>query len=198
MNTPRTKQPKRFNPDTWKQEFWRDAGSGDDHYGLCLEEPKAAVEFALLVTEFTHLEHFMEKFAAHVLGTDDDTASHIMRSIISAKARIELLTSALERARRNQNKSIEFDKVIEEFLTLNKIRNDYVHARYVTNAHSGEVKWVTPKSDPLLLNFAAYKPFDLDKMKEYRKRISNLIGKIFQVVADDLNATLPTEQAPLP
>ncbi|MEZ0242906.1 MAG: hypothetical protein ACAH11_05985 [Sphingomonas sp.] len=165
---------------------------------MALANEEAMIEFALLVTEFTQLEYFMERFAARVLGTDDETAAHVMRSIVSAKAKIDLLEATLERSRRNQGKPGEFDLVIDEFAALNKIRNDYVHARYMTNDMTGEVSWVRPKADPLLLDHSAYEPFDITKLKAARKRMVELIMQISLVVARDLAEEVEPEPTPRP
>ncbi len=183
MNTPRTKKPKRFDLEAWKAAYWKNLPTRNGRFGLALAHRDAAIQFALMVTEFTHLEHRMEDLAASIFATERGTASHIMRSIVSAKARIEVVKAVLERARHNSDKPQEIDEIIDEFWALNRIRNTYVHAQYQTNEDTGEVTWIRPQSDPTLLDDAAYEPFDPAQLEQARNRISGLFLKIADALA---------------
>lgn len=198
MNTPRTKRPKRFSEDSYREGILRGVKEPGGQFAMGLARSDAAIEFAMMTTEFTHLEILMERFAARLLGTDGDVAAHAMRSIISAKTRIDLMQTLLERARRNSDKGGEFDEIIEEYRHVNRLRNYYVHARYKTNASTGEISWIKPKGDPILLDmFGAYEDFNISGLKEARNRIAQLIIKMMRCVGHDIDPVQPPDTSPL-
>jgi len=194
MNTPKSKASKRFDLQAWKAAYWKDVGDRNGVFGMALANSDAAISFALTVTEFTHLEHYMEEFAALVIGTDWETASHILRSIVSVKGRMDVLRNVLERARQNADKPAVFDEIIDEFYAINNERNQFVHSQYMTNEATGEVSWIKLKDDPLLHRDAAYKPFNPQNLEELRDRISALRLKIsYQLALAQHEASAPPD-----
>jgi hypothetical protein len=187
MNTPkRTLEPKRFNIEQWKEAFWPGASERVGEYSMALDDQEAGLQFALMVSEFTHLEADLERFAARVLGTDEITASHIMRAIVAAKTRLDLLQNVLERSRRNVGKPVAFDEIIADFRRLNAARNSFVHASYQTRMQPFELQWSSPRDDKMLLGCAAYEPFDVGSLKRFREGMSTLSIKIAYQVALDI------------
>ena len=148
-----------------------------------LEGQEAALEFTLLVTEFTHLEHTMERVLSLIMKSDEMTAAHVMRSIVSANARIQLMRNLLERARHNSDKTSEYDEIIEEYSKINTNRNEFVHARWYTNIQSGKIFIIKRSDDKLIVDIAAKKEFDVKEFKSVRTRILNLTNKIYKLLA---------------
>lgn len=183
MNKP--KSLKRFDLEQYREKFRTNFGERDGHYGLAIENVDVACRFALFVTEFTHLEHALERLAAFILETSEENAAHILRSIASAKARLDLLKNVLEKARHNARKSASYDEFLSEFMRLNALRNKIVHARFMT-AESGEVFWLPRAADPMLLDLVAYEPFDVGIITDATKSITDLYQTIYRLCADEM------------
>lgn len=186
MNTPKSRKSKRFNIDDWREAYLNHPLNDSGTYSMAIANQEVAIEFALLVSEFTHLEYAMERVMARLLGTVDNTASHVMRSIVSAKARVDLMKLLLERSRLNAAKPDSFDAIIDEFWNINQARNRYVHARYQTNDGTGQVYVIFPNKDPLVVDDAAMKEFNLPEMASVRLRISKLWSQIYQAYFEDV------------
>lgn len=174
---------KRFDIDAWKKAYWKDSEKLATTYSMAIADPEIAIQFALFVTEFTHLENWMGRIASLILGTDESTTTHVMSAVVSANARIELMRRCLERARRNSDKPHSFDEIINRFELLNALRNKVVHAQYTTRQDSNEVLWKTRGSDPLLLDLVAYEPFEAAKLETGRREIVELTIAISHAVA---------------
>ncbi len=166
---------------------------GSGHFGMALDVPEFGHEFALLVSEFTHLEIDMERILARLLRVDNITAAHVMRSILSVKARIEMMRAVLQRARHTAAFPKEFDEILNEFADINKERNRLVHARWYTDINTGTVYIIRPNDDPMLLDMAAMTEFKLSEIKEVRTRLLDLFRKISRVVAQDIERAPPEE-----
>lgn len=187
------KNIKRFDIEVWKEAYWKEADNLASVYSMAIANPEVAIQFALFVTEFTHLEVWMDRIASLILGTDENTAAHVMSAVVSANARIELMRRCLERARRNSKKPLSFDEIITRFETLNSFRNKIVHARYTTRRDTDEVLWLTRGSDPLLIDLIAYEPFDVAKLEAGRREIVDLTIAISQAVAVEFAQLQPSE-----
>ena len=183
MNTPPT--PKRFNLQKWREKFIQGSQQGTGHFALALARDDACSEFALLVSEFTHLEHQMEDFVSRLMGTDREVAALVMRSVISISARIDLMQALLTRARRNQSKSVEFDEIIREFKSIKNVRNAFVHGRWQTDLNDGTIYLIKPGEDPFVMNNSAMQAFDISEFKSLRNRINDLVIKIYLTVGVD-------------
>lgn len=184
MNTPKT--PKRFDIEKWKKAYSDNIGKGSGDFTAGIEGAQAAGEFALLVSEFTHLEYRMEMILARLIDTTQWTASLILRSILSAQARINLMKGLLERGRQNTEKSLAFDEIIAEFSEINKTRNIYVHARWLTDIKTGQLYIVRPTADPLVVDMAAMEAFEIDEFQQIRRRIVDLCVAINKAYALDV------------
>lgn len=191
------KKVKRFDIDVWKDAYWKDAEKLAGAYSMAIANPEIAIQFALFVTEFTHLEVWIDRIASLILGTDENTTTHVMSAVVSANARIELMRRCLERARRNSDKPLSFDDIISRFDSLNTLRNKIVHARYTTRQDTDQVLWQPRGSDPLLLDLVAYEPFDVAKLKTGRQEIVELGIAISHAVAVEFEKT-PVAETSLP
>jgi hypothetical protein len=191
MNTP--KKTKRFDLELWKSEYWQMPLKGSGQFGLALDCPKVGPQFALLVSEFTHLEFAMERILGVLLRVDDATAAHVMRSIVSAKARIEMMQAVLERARHTATYPKEFDEILVEFSGINRERNHLVHARWYTDTNTGTVYIIRPNDDPLLLDMQAMTEIKESDLKVIRDRIIELWKKISFELAKHYETLPPKE-----
>jgi len=185
MNTPRTKKPKRYNAEKWREEFWRGDRPSGGSFAIGITNPNIASLVGSFIAAFNNLDEVMEHFAAVIIGCDVDVATHIMRSVISAKARTDLLTAALERGAKNAQRPESYDEIIEEFKAINSFRNDIAHAKYQTNLETADVSWVRPKADPLLLRHAAFEAFNPNDILAIAVRMRALTVKIAQVLGQE-------------
>jgi hypothetical protein len=181
MNTP--PRPKRFSLDQWRETYWSDVYKGSGQFGLALDGAEGTLQFALMVTEFTHLEHSMERVLALLLEVDEMIAAHVMWSILSARARIEVMQSVLERARHTARYPVDFDQILAEFKKINTARNIFVHARWYTDLVTGTIYMIGPNDDPTLLGMAAMKEFDIAEIKALRNRMVDLHLQISRICA---------------
>jgi hypothetical protein len=182
MNTPR--QRKRFDLEEWKSAYWPNVRKGSGQFDLALVGVEAGQQFALLITEFTHLEFGMERFLAALLRVDEITAAHVMRSIVSAKARIDMMRAVLERARHTSAMPAQFDEIINEFSSINKARNGLVHARWYTDSVAGVVYIIRPNDDPMLVGMPAMEEFDISQLVALRNRMAGLWLLVSRVLAE--------------
>lgn len=191
MNTPR--KTKRFSLERWKQEYWGGVQKGSGHFSVALDSPEFGNQFALLVTEFTHLEFAMERVLGVLLQVDSTTAAHVMRSILSVKARIAMMRAVLQRARHTATFPDEFDDILDEFQSINSLRNDYVHGRWFTDINTGTVYIIKPNEDPLIADMSAMNEIKVSELEVVRNRIVQLQLKISLALARHFESTQPAE-----
>jgi hypothetical protein len=89
---------------------------------------KFAKEVGTIVTLWPHVEEGMITILRALLGGSAAVpARQIFRSIISERARIQMMATLLQKTYLNQAKGSFYDDVIAEFERLNSKRNAYVH-----------------------------------------------------------------------
>ncbi|MFN2473459.1 MAG: hypothetical protein ABR588_06020 [Sphingomicrobium sp.] len=135
MNTPKTRKPVRWKPSTTHYPPPEAGG----YWGIA--DTMVAAEFGFLVSYWWHVEETMTFVFEDLLeGRKNDTfssnsaARRIFRTIISEDARIKLMTALLEGSPHNTGMSEVYDTILDEFKSLNSIRNDLVHGRWFTDA----------------------------------------------------------------
>lgn len=132
--------------------------------------PVFAVRFAAVVTEFVHLEREMATIAAMLMGDDKpDVAGYIMRSVVSARARVGMLRSLLENAALNRDQPVDLDEIISEFDAINIKRNEYVHGLWSTGRETGRT--YLAKKNPHGQVWA-------DETEAVEEELEELIGRI--------------------
>ena len=127
MNTPRSKQPAR-----WEEPKLNEAmPAGRYVRGLWNDEYCKVV--GQITTYWTIVEDQMIDILDELMGGGPQVpVRQIFRSIASNRARIQLLTNVLEKARINRDKNTFYDDVIDRFDKLNRRRNKYVHGLWQT------------------------------------------------------------------
>lgn len=144
-------------------------GIHDDH---------AAAVFAAVVSEFVHLEQAMEFVMSRLLGTENNAAGHVCRSIFSPNLRVGIMRALLERAPHNADKPDAYDEIITEFKEVSELRNDYVHGRWETD-DNGHLYLVRPAKDPYGLGMLVSEKFEMSEMEDVRRRIMDLWSRIY-------------------
>lgn len=178
MNTP--PKLKRWNSETVSPLWTSNLRSGSADLGL--HDDDTAIVFAALVTEFTYVERAMEHVFCRLLGTDNQTVSHLCRKIMSASALVQMMRTLLHNSRHNASKSPVYDEIINEFEEVSQLRNQYVHGLWECG-DDGEIYVVRPREDPYALGSLVAKRFDRTEMAATRKRILDLWTRIYRDMA---------------
>jgi hypothetical protein len=178
MNTPRTKSPKR-----WKHfvERKRTTPLVSGHSSLGINNPNFLQRIGAVATAWPFLEEAMADIFRELVGAVPNQMPyrHILREIISAQARIKLMRSLLENHPLNMAKGADYDKIIDEFESLNKIRNAYIHGLWSTH-ESGKVYLSSPEGDQIWFfdNEKEVRLKDMDNMLERMRELKNSIRSV--------------------
>ena len=119
-------QVKRYPPDRRNLPAMPVGG-----YETGVTNQKMAAILGQMATYWPQVEDAMIDFFRDLLGLlrdEDFPARKIFTSIINAQTRIKILSTLLKRTKDNQDKSANYDWVINEFSNLNDARNSYLHA----------------------------------------------------------------------
>ncbi|MDN3572097.1 hypothetical protein [Methylobacterium longum] len=126
MNTPRKKPPIRFGQLGQKI---RETPPGRYSQGLHLEH--FVLEIGRIVTTFPILEQGMIAVLEDLLG-GSAPARQIFFSIVNQQARVKVMRSLLEQSSINEDKSMWYDRILDEFSGISGSRNDYAHGLWWT------------------------------------------------------------------
>jgi hypothetical protein len=157
----------------------------------------AAVSSALgqVLSNWTHVEEAMIDVMAILLGGQPQLpARQIFRAINNNYSRIVVLTSLLEKAPINSDKSAEYDEIIREFKRLNTIRNKFAHGLWSTGS-SGAAFLAEPTAEDF--SFMARREVKLEEINEAIESMRLLQGKIstlWQPILDAFYAELDSER----
>lgn len=190
MNTPRTKSPKR-----WKHYVDRKRTnppiSGASNFGL--QNPDFLIRIGKVATEWPFLEEAMADIFRELMGSLPMQVPYrqILREIVSARTRIELMRSLLENHPLNMAKGLEYDKIIDEFASLNKIRNSYVHGLWTTH-ESGKIHLSSAEGDNVWF-FDNEKEISVKDIDNTLARMIELRKSIRAVATDGLMERLKTQ-----
>lgn len=195
MNTPRTKQPKRY---TGK----RKEKSKSEPYGVyiyALENPEFAKVLGEIVSYWSHIEEEMIDILESLLGGSEDNnnvpARQIFRSIISEQARIKVMRSLLEFAEINHDKPKDYDEIIDEFAKLNKIRNTYVHGLWYTHESNRVFLRETTAEEHF---FTERREVKIKELKTVVTRMENLYERIVDIIHGPFDEPDPSPETSLP
>ena len=87
----------------------------------------------MLASEFVFLEQKMADILSILLGTTTpEISGYVMRAIKSPKGRMDVMRDLLELAEHNKELPPSFDAAIDEFRSINGLRNDYIHGEWWT------------------------------------------------------------------
>jgi hypothetical protein len=171
-----TKKPKRFPPAS-KLDF---AKVPDGRYDDGISEPAFAAKFGEMASLWPHIEDRMIAVLAELLGGDHRLPSRqIYRSIISPQARIKVLRSLLERTEMNQRKDGIYDEILNEFASLNNLRNTYLHGLWHTH-ESGRVFFIEASLDETSL--FEHREVQIDEMVSAIQKMTSLEDRIADLI----------------
>lgn len=124
MNTPKSKAPKRYSRKQWKT---------GTHSGFIQNDEIAAL-LGRFISKWTHIEEMMIGLFMELTTIQHQGIARItFRSIFAQSARVKIMKAALQEALVHKSKPASFDELIDEFMALNAIRNDYVHGLWWTD-----------------------------------------------------------------
>lgn len=126
MNTPRSKKPKRY-----KTTLIETPGgmyqNGIQNHGL-------QRVIGLIITQWPHMEEKMVGFFGDLIGVaDEGSARLIFRSIINQNTRLDIMRAVLQRSPLHKDSSASLDEIVDEFASLNVLRNKYAHSLWYTH-----------------------------------------------------------------
>lgn len=164
MNTPPLR--RRFVMPWDRMRFPAETGTA----AAQLSNPEYAIRFAMIVSEFEHLEDAMAAMMALLMGSPDKhSAGYILRAIRSPSARREVMTTLLQQAPHNQHLGPEYDDHLAEYTALSRARNDYVHGLWYTDEDDGSVRLARKNEHGLSFLLAAPEPIE---------NLDNILGRI--------------------
>ena len=124
MNTPRSKPIKRFDKTRHpKNPDLPDPGVFEGG----IKDEKMLLTLGKLISTWTHLEERMIYIFGILTKTEKGVAREIFRSVIAQEVKIKMMRFLLEETEDHAKKPPFFDKVLDEFKSLNTARNKYVH-----------------------------------------------------------------------
>lgn len=160
MNTPRTKKPKRYSG--------AEPGDDGETYTRGINNDMMCQYVGYIITFWPQMEERMVPFFADLMGVENEhDARIIFRSIINQNSRIAVMRSLLEKSPNHKERSEWFDKLIDEYASLNRIRNTYAHSL-----------WYTRESDDAIFieeDTEAHLPFLRKRKVEVKEIISILM-----------------------
>lgn len=143
-----------------------------------------------IAADWPHVEEAMISVLAELLGGGRGTPAHqIFRSIVNAKARIDVMRNLLEMAEINKNREIYFDEVIDEFKSLNDKRNEYMHNIWMSY-NNGDAYLC--KASPSVLGYLmdSTRKVPLKELKDVNARMITLIRKIYLEMHEHKNTDI--------
>jgi hypothetical protein len=189
MNTPRTKKIRRF--DKTRHPKNRDLPDPGIFQGGVKDE-KILLLLGQLVATWPQLEERVVYIFGILTKTEKGPARQIFRSVIAQEVKINMMRFLLEETEQHINAPPFFDKVLDEFQSLNRTRNKYVHGLW---HHDAEATYLS-SSD------AASHPFETvtrkiqdSELTEFFDRAGKLASAItmFQIFSEGGPLLLPMQ-----
>jgi hypothetical protein len=141
MNTPRSKKPKRYTTRASSE------ANDEAEYEPGILEPRMAEAMGNILTIWPHVEGHMVFVFGKLIGVGDmGNARLIFRSIINQNTRISIMKTMLEKSPIHAETSDWFDKIVDEFAALNRIRNTYAHCLWLTHTQTQRI-YLTEETD---------------------------------------------------
>jgi hypothetical protein len=131
MNKPRTKKLKR-----WKHTPPKNSEGGA--FSLALNNPEYTQSLGIIISMWPLIEdHMIQVFQSLLSSGPIEShipARQIYKSIVNAKTRIDIMRNLLEHTPQNAQKGKAYDELLDEFENLNRLRNKYAHALWLTKS----------------------------------------------------------------
>ncbi|TAJ84546.1 hypothetical protein [Reyranella sp.] len=130
MNTPKSRKPRRYIAPGLNA----DPADEEGNYEPSILQPFLAEVMGNILTLWPHIEGHMIIIFSELIGAEDVGNARLMfRSIINQKARISVMKAMLEKSPDHIETSDWYDRIIDEFAALNRIRNIYAHGLWYTH-----------------------------------------------------------------
>jgi hypothetical protein len=170
MNTPRTKPPTRYSsakiadvPEGW--------------YSSGIVNADFAGMIGMIITNWPHGEEHMVGLFGELAGiADGGTARLIFRTIISQRTRVDIMEALLERSPIHKDKSLSFEEIITEFMSLNGIRNGYAHGLWYT--HEDRKRVFLEEETDTYDKFLDKREVTVRELGDVSKRMMALMGRL--------------------
>lgn len=179
MNTPRSRPPVRFTNSAAGRQLNK-TPLGVREGGLTNE--RMLVVLGSILASWPHLEEAMIHFMSDLMGTERHVAParQVFRSVVSSEARIAIMRSLLEEAEINRDKDSSYDEILDEFASLNRVRNSYAHGLWWTSQDDKKLVWLQETStDPFASLFGKERRVTLKELVGITQRIGALFDKIY-------------------
>src|ERR1041385_6040092 len=126
MNTPRTKPPVRYSPKLRK--------APEGMYSSGIANMGLAAVIGNIITFWPHLEEHAVGLFGELVGIEDEASANLVfRTIINQNTRLDIMRAMLERSPQHKEKTLELDRMIADFSSLNGTRNAYAHGLWYTH-----------------------------------------------------------------
>lgn len=151
MNTP--KQKRRHKPKKMSRQHSGRA------FTLGLTNTDYAMQFALILSEFEHLDStMMPQVLWRLMGSKhSDVAGYIYRTLRNPNIKYSILETLLEKSSVNAEHPDEYDRILALYREVRGARNDYAHGLWYT-AEDGKVFLAKSDDDGLAFFDAKEEP----------------------------------------
>lgn len=139
-----------------------------------------AASLGKMIGYWPHIEDRMIFILRSLIGSHDQEipSQQIFRAIVSQDGRIKMMRAILEQSPINRNKGAIYDAIIDEFESLNKARNNYVHGLWWT--HESGRMFLHPASTSET-GFFHQREVTLDEMNGVIVRMAKLWRRIINL-----------------
>ncbi|MEQ1718798.1 MAG: hypothetical protein ABL907_22895 [Hyphomicrobium sp.] len=175
MNTP--KQKRRHKP---KNVSSKNSGK---RFVLALENQEYALKFALILSEFEHLDSMlMPQVLWRLMGSKhSDVSGYIYRTLRNPSLKLSILKTLLERSSVNVHHPDQYDQILTLYEEVRGRRNDYAHGLWYTRDGDGAV-FLAKRDDDGLAFFEA-KEEPITALGETITKIRTLKNLIYETVS---------------
>lgn len=134
MNTPRSRKPARFTVKPMRTP------EGTYAPGIMGDNRELAAVLGLIISLWPHIEEEMIPLFGIIAGIEnDENARLIFRSVTAQHSRLVIMRGLMTKSPHTVHWPDDYDKLIDEFDALNKIRNAFAHGRWFTHKETGDV-----------------------------------------------------------
>lgn len=193
MNTPKTRTLKRLHDPHKLPVGTRHPGAGTYHSGLT--NPRMSAFLGELTTLWPHVEEAMIVLMQILIGDVSGSSSRkIFRSIVAQKTRIDVLKALLEETARNKTRDSRYDDAIEEFASLNGLRNKYLHGLWWTKQENGKAYFAEASTEDF--SFASSRIIQDGELNNVIKRMGKLLRQIYDLRHEETSSQSELPQPP--
>jgi hypothetical protein len=104
-------------------------------------------------------------------------ARQIFRSVVNQQIRLRIMRTLLEQTEQNRALDTAYDEVIDEFDSLNGLRNKFLHGLWWTHTESGRVFFAEPSLDEF--SFLDQREVKKKELETTLRRMATLTRRIY-------------------